>query len=274
MTKKVTVPPWDDKTNRGAGLDFITDSRANLPAGVKLSDIYQVELKDLKDNPANILLFSRESKDYFDRLTADIKERGILVPLLARRDGVILAGHNRLIIAQALGLARVPIQYILSPLDEIQERAFMIKDNLFRRQLTAREKEALILKLYGDEIEQERRGGDRKSEKIKRSTEPLIGTGDLSKRIETETGIKAGTAKRIIAKARKERQGKQTKPEAAPDPLRGVRAQLGKIIKLLDGADRKTIDAAIIEIIDTLDFFGIDPRYSPQLKKIKENMKG
>jgi hypothetical protein len=96
----------------------------------------------------------------------------------------------------------VPVQYILQPLSEEEEQAFIFKDNVIRRHLTATEKQQLIERLYQDEISRDNRGGDRRSTdaKIKSSTELLI---SLPEKIEKETGIPVGTAKRILASLRK-----------------------------------------------------------------------
>ena len=184
------------------GLSWITSTeQKGREMGVPLSDIRYIAPAKLTANPMNSF-FNSETTEYFEVLRNDIRERGIIVPLLAKEDGTILAGHNRLLIAQELGLASVPVQYILQPLSEEEERAFIFKDNIIRRQLSATEKQKLIERLYHDEISEDRRGGDRRSDdvKIKSSTELLI---SLPEKIEKETGITVGTAKRILADLRK-----------------------------------------------------------------------
>lgn len=184
------------------GLSWITSTdQKGREVGLPLSDIRFVAPGDLKPNPMNSL-FTTETAEYFDTLRTDIKERGIIVPLLAKEDGTLLAGHNRLLVAQELELTSVPVQYILQSLSEVEERSFIFKDNIIRRQLTAAEKQLLIERLYQDEISRDNRGGDRRSTdaKIKSSTELLI---SLPEKIEKETGIPVGTAKRILASLRK-----------------------------------------------------------------------
>lgn len=184
------------------GLSWITSTdQKGREVGMPLSDIRFVAPSDLKPNPMNSL-FTTETAEYFDTLRSDIKERGIIVPLLAKEDGTLLAGHNRLLMALELELASVPVQYILQTLSEEEERSFIFKDNIIRRQLTAAEKQHLIERLYQDEISKDNRGGDRRSTdaKIKSSTELLI---SLPEKIEKETGIPVGTAKRILASLRK-----------------------------------------------------------------------
>jgi ParB-like chromosome segregation protein Spo0J len=83
-------------------------------------------------------------------MSADIKERGIVVPLIAKNDGTLLAGHNRLAIAEKLNLGKVPVQYLEDTLDEQREKEFIIKDNIFRRQHAAEEWLGLYRTLYPD----------------------------------------------------------------------------------------------------------------------------
>ncbi len=206
------------------GLTEITDEvmkyEQYIPAGVKLSPVKYVAHKDLKENPLNKKYFTQD-QDYIQQLTEDIRQRGIIVPLIAKRDGLLLAGHVRLQIARNIDLLMVPLQYVLSDLTPKQERDFLLKDNVLRRQLSPAQKEHLIRELYGEEIFVDRRGGDRKSPqaKIKSSREPLI---PLHERVAEDTGgqITPGTAKRVLAKVRKE-QKEETKP-AKPKPQKLV----------------------------------------------------
>jgi len=91
--------------------------------------------------------------------------------------------------------------------------------------------------------------------------------------------VSQATVEKDMAKARAQARTGTEKPkekrpaDAGPDRLKTVKAHLAKIVKTLDGANKKTRDAAIIGIIETLDRIGIDPRYSNQVKKIKENMR-
>ncbi len=190
-------------SNPLSGLSWITNTNEEINNhGVQLSEVRYISPSLLKNNPINNF-FSNESSEYFESLKKDIIERGIIVPLIAKEDNILVSGHNRLQIALELGLSSVPIQYILQQLSEQEERSFVFKDNILRRQLSATDKEELIKRLYLDEIQKDNRGGDRKSQKskIKSSSELLI---TLPDKIEAETGIKAGTVKRILAKLRKE----------------------------------------------------------------------
>lgn len=158
MSKKLTI-------------DF-SQNAARIPSAMKQrvmvgEAVESVELQTLKANALNADIFKQESEEYFTNLTEDIRKRGIVVPLLAKRDGTLLAGHNRLEIAKRLGLKYVPVQYVQEQLTEEAEREFLIKDNLFRRQFSGSEWIEIYRRLvpnYDAIIQRDGRGGDRKSE--------------------------------------------------------------------------------------------------------------
>ncbi len=62
------------------------------------------------------------------QIAASIEEFGFTNPILAGSDGVIIAGHGRLLAAQRLGLDKVPV-ITLDHLSEAQRRALVIADN-------------------------------------------------------------------------------------------------------------------------------------------------
>lgn len=185
------------------------EKQQELPLGVKLSRVKKVKPSKLKENPLNQQFFRKESEEYFAKLTSDIKERGVIVPLIAKKDGTLLAGHNRLKIAYNIGLKKIPVQYVKNGLDDENEKQFVIKDNLLRRQLTHDDRIELYRVLYtnfNNRILKETRGGDRKSDKskIKRSSDPLIDDILTAEKIAKEIGKPLGTVKRDLTKARKE----------------------------------------------------------------------
>lgn len=212
----------------------------------KLTDIQHTDPHTLKLNELN-RYFQEESQEYFDDLTADIRERGIIVPLIAKKDGTLLAGHNRLKVALTLSLKTVPVQYVKEQLSNEQERQYLFKDNLLRRQLSAKDKEELIKQMYTSEISKDRRGGDRKN-KIKTSGEVLI---PLPERIEAETGIKAGTAMRILAKIRKRESEKTVAPSSQMAAQQHIKA-IEKIVRNADDTSRKEIRKQLQQLISLL----------------------
>ena len=70
----------------------------------------------------------RFNDDAVDAVAASIREFGFKVPIIADKDGVIVAGHTRLKAAKQLGMTKVPVIYA-DDLDEEQIRAFRLADN-------------------------------------------------------------------------------------------------------------------------------------------------
>lgn len=123
-------------------------SSAEQLHGIQLSGVEYMKLTELRENPLNADFFTTESDENLKRLEDDVRERGILVPLIAKDDGTLLAGHNRLRIAKTIGLESVPVQRVLGSLNANDERAFLVKDNLLRRQLSQSDWIAVYKKLY------------------------------------------------------------------------------------------------------------------------------
>lgn len=236
--------------------------KQELPSRSGLRPIQFIDPSLLKKNPLNEL-FSSESDEYFITLKNDIQERGIIVPLIARSDYLLVAGHNRLKVALELQLTVVPVQFALDDLTIQQERELLFKDNILRRQLTALDKETLIRAAYATELFEDNRGGDRKSSesKIKSSTELLI---PLPERIESELGIKAGTVKRILSKIRKDiseeskdnhisdstkkRPEKEVKLISKTTAISKIKASFATIETMLLNTNTKHIDSLFDEI--------------------------
>lgn len=63
-----------------------------------------------------------------DQIAASIAEFGFCNPILIGDDGVIIAGHGRLMAARKIGLADVPV-IVLGHLSPEQRRALVIADN-------------------------------------------------------------------------------------------------------------------------------------------------
>lgn len=255
-----------------ADLDFIQVTAARY--GLELSPVEYVNPAKLKPNPENRQFFKRESGEYFERLKRDIQARGILVPLICRKDYLVLAGENRLEIALELQLEAVPVQRVLSELTPAGERQFLIKDNLLRRQLSGDERKKLIAEAYAEDLLSDWRGkiGASPGGKVKKSkekSEDLQGVGQevqsellpqetpekiseietLPERIERETGIKAGTAKRIVAEIRRERKAGVGEKEQArkPDPAREAEKLLKQVEKI--GQESPAALGEIIELV-------------------------
>ena len=67
-------------------------------------------------------------KRQLDQLVASIRAFGFTNPILADADGVVIAGHGRLLAAKVMGLEDVPV-IVLPDLDDVQKRALRLADN-------------------------------------------------------------------------------------------------------------------------------------------------
>jgi hypothetical protein len=86
-----------------------------------------VDLADLRPSPKNA---RKHTKSQIRALAKSIEAFGFLAPILADKDGNILAGHARFEAAKLLGLARVPVVFV-DHLTEAQASAYMLADNKF-----------------------------------------------------------------------------------------------------------------------------------------------
>ena len=81
---------------------------------------------------AKLLPYARNARTHSEeqvaQIAASIAEFGFTNPILAGSDGVIVAGHGRLVAAQKLGLEVVPV-VVLDHLTPTQRRALVIADN-------------------------------------------------------------------------------------------------------------------------------------------------
>jgi hypothetical protein len=79
-----------------------------------------------------LIPFARNARTHSDeqvaQIAASIAEFGWANPILAGADGIIIAGHARLLAARKLGLTDVPV-IVLDHLSETQRRALVIADN-------------------------------------------------------------------------------------------------------------------------------------------------
>ena len=68
------------------------------------------------------------SDEQVAQIAGSIAEFGFVNPVLVGDDGVIVAGHGRVLAARKLGLSEAPV-IVLSHLTPVQRRALMIADN-------------------------------------------------------------------------------------------------------------------------------------------------
>lgn len=79
-----------------------------------------------------LIPYARNSKvhppEQIDQIAASIKEWGWTIPVLVGEDGVLIAGHARVMAAKQLGIAEVPTM-VARGWTEAQRRAYVIADN-------------------------------------------------------------------------------------------------------------------------------------------------
>ena len=81
---------------------------------------------------ADLIPYARNSRTHspqqVDKIAASIREFGFLNPIIVDGENGIIAGHGRVMAAQKLGLADLPV-IEASHLTEAQRRAYVIADN-------------------------------------------------------------------------------------------------------------------------------------------------
>ncbi|EMS86350.1 hypothetical protein [Leptospira noguchii] len=128
-----------------------------------------VSPKKLKPNPRND--FDPLTTEEYNNLKQNIITNGILDPLTAKKDGMIVTGENRYNIVLELQthedkevrrrVSKIPVRFYLKRLTE-EEYERIESDNLFRRHMTPEQRKQRIKRLYKSELIQDNRGGDRR----------------------------------------------------------------------------------------------------------------
>ncbi len=153
--------------------------------------------------------------DDMERLTASIRERGVEVPVVVDEQGEVLDGHNRVMIAESLGMDYPTI--VKSGLSEPEKRILAAELNLARRQLTDAQKVRLgeLLEPYIADRAEKRRLANLKQGTVSRGGH-VSTSGDLGKtRDETARTVGIGSGqtyerqKAVIAQLKAEDDGDQ-----------------------------------------------------------------
>lgn len=106
---------------------------APVSAGLELSDVLHKPRTWFHFNPENAIFRDLKSPQYFDDLERDIREAGaILNPLIAMPSGLLLEGESRLLMAERIGIERLPVRIVLSPMSEDEQRKRLWLGNLSR----------------------------------------------------------------------------------------------------------------------------------------------
>lgn len=113
-----------------------------------------MKISVVQKKPVSFFKRNRKNQDFFEEdkidlssMIEDIKKRGVLVPLVARDDGTLLAGHCRLKAANAAGLKMLPVQ-IVTDMTDGEEFEYLIKDNAIRRHFTRDDRLKIYRRIY------------------------------------------------------------------------------------------------------------------------------
>lgn len=120
-----------------------------------------VLLKDLISFPGHPFMVSTETDD-FEELVESIKQKGLIYPILVRPEGKkyqIIAGHRRVAASKAIGLKEIPA--IIRPMDDYEATVLMVHSNLYRPEISIKEKAKAYRLCYEAEKHQGKNiGGD------------------------------------------------------------------------------------------------------------------
>lgn len=125
----------------------ITDNSYLLDEGLLDSEIREgrsreetVLLQDLIDFPGHPFMVNTETDD-FDELVESIKANGLIYPILVRPEGKkyqIISGHRRVAASRVVGLKEIPA--IIRPMDDYESTVLMVHSNLYRPEISIKEK--------------------------------------------------------------------------------------------------------------------------------------
>jgi DNA modification methylase len=132
-----------------------------MPSPITVEQIEHWAVERLIVFAANARTHSHEQ---IAQIAASIVQFGFVNPILIGADGVIIAGHARLLAAKKLGMAKVPV-ITLTHLSEIQRQALVIADNqlalnagwdeaMLRRELTSLQAADFSMELMGFDDEE------------------------------------------------------------------------------------------------------------------------
>lgn len=178
------------------------------PIALRTQVLVPYEYQDKKRKPIPL---SNEDKVNLQR---SIKERGIQTPLqvvkVEAEQYVVLAGMNRLKIAQDLGIDTVPAIVRDIPIEGRDNWVDM--DNLARRQMTPKERDLLYVRIWGEKPMAPKEAGEQKGKKLSQS---VIASKPHRKKI--------SRARKRVKEAREkveEATGKSTKEMSAEEVVR------------------------------------------------------
>ena len=125
----------------------ITDNSYLLDDDLLKSEIQEgrsqeetVSLFNLEAFPGHPFTVNTETED-FAELVESIKDNGVIYPILVRPQGgkyQIISGHRRAAASRAAGLDKIPA--IIRPMDDYESTVLMVHSNLYRPEISIKEK--------------------------------------------------------------------------------------------------------------------------------------
>lgn len=113
---------------------------------MKISAPTQKPISFFKRNDRNEEFFEERGID-LTSMIEDIRKRGVQVPLVAKEDGTLLAGHCRLRASIAAGIGSIPVRIVSDMTDE-EELEYLLKDNTIRRHFGQAERLKIYRRVY------------------------------------------------------------------------------------------------------------------------------
>lgn len=99
-----------------------------------------IKLSDFEEFPGHPFMVNTETED-FEELVESIRENGLIYPILVRPVGKkyqIISGHRRVAACKVAGQSEIPA--IVRPMDDYEATVLMVHSNLYRPEISIKEK--------------------------------------------------------------------------------------------------------------------------------------
>jgi ParB-like chromosome segregation protein Spo0J len=158
-----------------------------------MNDFKNVKSSNLKVHHPAAQEFPQLEPKQFEELKVDIEKRGLLHPVVMRRN-VILDGRHRLLACEELGITPRFVEYKGN--DEV---GFIIANNILRRHLTDDQRVALLAKLRGPMLSKEAEARMKSGHPALKSAE---GCGEAATRLAKDAHVGRDKARDALAVVR------------------------------------------------------------------------
>lgn len=199
-------------------------------SGFELSEIVYKPINFFIENPINVVFEKLKDEAYFERLKKDIDEtRAILNPLITMKDGMIIEGHSRLLVAKQLEeegkeLGRLPVRIILSALNEDEMKRRVYLGNLSRFEISEDAKILMYAEIWPDYFQSSVKPGKKSDHGETISVKELSAViGKSAPQIKRDKAIYRDTVKRVQKPTAEDiRQSRKTLNEKRKRKTKGV----------------------------------------------------